>query len=85
MLLKMNESTRKSKRKFKNAWKQMEIKTQCQKSFCYRKKDLKREVHSNTGPPQEARKFSNNQPNIIPKGARTNNTWSLKPTEGKKY
>ena len=29
-----------------------------------------REVYSNTGLPQEARKISNKQPNLIPKGAK---------------
>ena len=31
---------------------------------------FKREIYSNTGPPQEARKISNNQSKVTPKGAR---------------
>ena len=37
----------------------------------------KREVYSNTGLPQEARKISNKQPNLTSKGARK---WTINKT-----
>ena len=39
-------------------------------SMRHRKSSSKKEVHSDTSWPQEARKLSNKQPNLTPKGAR---------------
>ena len=52
------------------------------------KSSFKREVYSNTMPPQETRKTSNRQPNFTPKttGKRRTTTTKKKPklVEGKK-
>ena len=53
-----------------NTWKQMKMKTQKSKTFGIQQSSYKREVYSNTGLPQEARKVSNTQPNLIPKRCR---------------
>ena len=47
----------------------------------------KREVYSNASIPQEARKFSNKQPNLIPKVARkrTNKTHNQQKEGNNKY
>ena len=70
----MNQLTMKLKKKLKNMWKQMKMKTQwsmvCVLCFCNSKGGHKREVYCNTGLKQETRKISNTQPNITPKGAR---------------
>ena len=67
----MNGSTRKLKKKFKkihgNKWK---WKQHGLKSLGWNKSGHKREVYSNTGQPQEARKISNTRSNLTPKGAR---------------
>ena len=46
----------------------MKMKTQYSEPLGCSKSSLKREVYSNTGLPQEARKPSNKQPNLTPKG-----------------
>ena len=48
------------------------------KSMAYSKSSSKKEVHSDTGLPQETRKISNKQPNLPPKitGKRRNKTQS---------
>ena len=56
----MNRSARKSKEKLKSPWKPLG----CSKSVS------KREIYSNTGLPQETRKISNKQSNLVPKGAK---------------
>ena len=54
----------------KNTWKHMKMKTQYSKPLGCSKSDPKREVYNNTVLPQEARKISNTQPNLTPKGGR---------------
>lgn len=51
----------------------------------YNKSSSKREVHSNTGLPQEIIKISNKQPNISPKkiGKRGTNKTQSQQKEGK--
>ena len=68
MLLKRKKkvSMMKSKRKSENTSRQTKMKTTLQ-SVGYNKSSSKREVHSNTGLPQEIIKISNKQPNISPK------------------
>ena len=62
----MNGSTRKSKKKL---MKQIKIKTWQSKPLGCGKSGHKREIYYNTGLLQEARKISNKQPNLTPKGA----------------
>ena len=45
-----------------------------------KKGNSKREVYSNTSLPQEIRKISNKQPNLIPKGTRERTNQSTKQT-----
>ena len=45
----------------------MKMETQQFKTFGMQQSGPKREIHSNTGLPQEIRKVSNTQPDLIPK------------------
>ena len=66
----MNGLIRKSKKKLKNTWEQMKMKTHSPKPLRCSKSGPKREVYSNTSLSQKARKISNKQSNCTPKGAR---------------
>ena len=48
----------------------MKMKPDSPKSLGFSKGSHKREAYSDTAVPQEARKVSNTQPNLTPKGAR---------------
>ena len=50
----------------------MKMKTQWSKIFGMQQNYFKREVYTNTGLPQEERKISNIEPNLIPNGAKKN-------------
>jgi len=52
----------------------MKMKTQPSKPLGCSRSGPKREVHSQTGLPHEARKISNKQPNLTPTGARKRTT-----------
>ena len=54
------------------------------KSMGHSKNSTKREVYSDTSLPQETRKISNKQPNLIHQGAKKKNKQNLKLVEGKK-
>ena len=56
----------KSKRKSENTLRQMTMKTQHYKIYGMQKTSSKREIHSNTGLPQETRKILNTKPNLPP-------------------
>ena len=66
----MNGSVRKFKKKYKNTWKWMKIKTLWPKTLGCRKSGHQRGVYSNAGLLQEARKISNTQPSLIHKASR---------------
>jgi len=82
----MNGSTKKSKRKLKNTWGQIKMKTQQSKIFAMQQSSSKREVYSSAGLSQEARKILNKQPNPTPKGdrKRTKNEAQIQQKEGNK-
>ena len=63
----MNGSAKKSKNKSKITLKQKKMETQLPKIFGMQQSDSKREVSSNSGLPQEARKITGKQPNLTPK------------------
>ena len=79
----MNGSTKISKRKPKSTWRQMKIKTQRSKIVGMRQKCSKREVESNTGLLQEARKTSNDLTLHLKELEKEEQT-KPKPLEGRK-
>ena len=82
MILKIR-SMKKSKRKSKNIWDLWKWKHNFLKSIGHSKSCFKRDVHNDTGSPQETRKISYKQPNITPKGTGKKEQ-SSKLVEGKK-
>ena len=54
-----------------------------QKCMDHSKSSSKREVYSDTSPPQEIRKISNKQHNITPKGTRKRRTNKIKVSRRK--
>ena len=71
------------KEKIKSTWRQMKTKHNDSKSMGCSKSSSKRDVHNDTGSPQETRKISYKQPNITPKGTGKKEQ-SSKLVEGKK-
>ena len=82
MLLNMNRST-KNKRETKKYMQTNENEHTKSKIFVMQESCSKREINSNTGLPQEARKFSNKQPNLTPKGDRKRKEQNPKTIEKK--
>ncbi len=70
---------KKSKEKSKNIWSQMKMKIHHTNSYGMQQSSPKREIHCNTGSPQQTRKISNKQSQITPnwiRKRRTNKTQS---------
>ena len=67
---KTNGSMRKSKKKSEFTSREMKLETQHSKIYGYSKSSSKKEIYSDTDLPQETRKISNKQPNLIPRSSR---------------
>ena len=83
-LLITKRSLKKSKRKSKNTYKQMTMKTGDPKPIRCNKSSSKREVYSNTILVEETRNISNKQPNLTAKPIRERRTKKPNLGEGKK-